>query len=771
VTEDFTTESLPEAIRVLFELNNFDVSGPLKVHGAEVDLCARLRSDPFPIPIYIEATVEYVNNEKYGKDATKFLLLREQDPSARLFLVSSRGFSLPVRERAAQSRVELFTYDALFKKFQQYAPYVSSVLHTGSTADELARLEKVYEEPDFKDMYGNENAIEYLKTWRDDSSSDNRWLIVVGEYGTGKTALTKVLLRQWMLDYWADPSLPIPMRIELRDITRQFNARGLLHHFLDHNNLSHITVDFILSLLHSGKIVLLLDGYDEMAQYMHARERRVCLEALAQLSADGAKGILTSRPNYFAEAEELQVLDVLYSSLAGKASLHPSEESLLREEQILDQFLQSQFLARHERTLRDLTPSQTEALVKRILVGDPHAQEVVLSILGRVFRETGDNVTQSLSGKPVIITYLVDIAEGIQAAPTGQLANESHISEWEIYSLILDNLMVRDFRRAPELSPNRRREFLRGLSVRLSSREHAAVTEDEFIALIRRDFRTELRRTIDQDREAEVQKLFADLRSSATLTRSETGRQFGWLFSHNSLREFLAAEALLLGMHSGRVLRQSFPVSDAMRQFVASQNEEERRRHVLKLVEFWPRRGNESIGQLFALLWPGTVALYQGANDPIRDALAMISGPSLDLDGAFIDRCAFHVDGKSANLSDAKFSDSILTDVEFTRANCERATFEGSLLDGVSFKDANIRDANFEDTALIEVNLTGADVTGARFLGADEDMRIHYGGGSYSGKAAIGLLSFLGGVTDQINDVYVLQHRIPGSLVTSWTYC
>jgi len=56
---------------------------------------------------------------------------------------------------------------------------------------------------------------------------------------------------------------------------------------------------------------LLLDGYDEMAQFFNSRERRQCLEALATLSADGAKGIITSRPNYFTLSEELQVFEAL----------------------------------------------------------------------------------------------------------------------------------------------------------------------------------------------------------------------------------------------------------------------------------------------------------------------------------------------------------------------------------------------------------------------------------------------------------------------------
>jgi hypothetical protein len=61
-----------------------------------------------------------------------------------------------------------------------------------------------------------------------------RWLIVLGEYGTGKTSLARILQYRWLNEYQIDPQKPIPFFIELRNFTRQFDARTLIHHFLDH---------------------------------------------------------------------------------------------------------------------------------------------------------------------------------------------------------------------------------------------------------------------------------------------------------------------------------------------------------------------------------------------------------------------------------------------------------------------------------------------------------------------------------------------------------
>ena len=85
----FTATSLPTAIQNLFELNHYAVEGPIKIHGAEIDLVARPMSDPFGEPIYIEATIEYVDNEKYGKDVGKLAMIAELEPAARKLIVSS----------------------------------------------------------------------------------------------------------------------------------------------------------------------------------------------------------------------------------------------------------------------------------------------------------------------------------------------------------------------------------------------------------------------------------------------------------------------------------------------------------------------------------------------------------------------------------------------------------------------------------------------------------------------------------------------------------
>ncbi|MCW3842787.1 hypothetical protein ONA70_22050 [Micromonospora yasonensis] len=531
-------DQLERAVAELFRLNNYEVSGPLHVNDASVDLRAVPLGDPFAKPIFIEVTVEYVDNTKYGKDLTKYVACKERYPGCVFLIVSLEGFTQSVKGRAPAD-IELLTYAELAAKFEKFLPYQRAVLDEGSLADELKKLADVYEHPQFEQDGRLTEALVELDNWASNTSVSAGWLIVVGEYGTGKTALSQMMLRRLMAMNRADPSAPIPVRIELRDFTKQFDVSSLLHKFLDDNGLGHVPIHYFSSLISKGRIFLILDGYDEMAQYMHLLERRVCLEALARLGRDGAKGILTSRPNYFSEAEELHVLETLYSSLS-EAGISAVED--YTAEAALDALFQRQFLERNERRLQDLDEEQTEALVRRKLGSDEERVSIVLGLLRKVSRPTDDGI-RALGGKPVIISYLVELADLLANRDTA--GRDASITEFGCFRLIVDQLMIRDRRRSPAMPVESRRLFLQRMAMRLSQADLAMYEEKDFMRLISEVFKNRIDRLPPSEREGERQTIYADLRSSATLTRVSVGGKEGWRFSHNSLREFLVVEYLL----------------------------------------------------------------------------------------------------------------------------------------------------------------------------------------------------------------------------------
>lgn len=756
-------KSLPIAIGNLLRINNFDVEYSVKIAGAEIDIIAKPRGNPFSSKLYIEATVQYVDNTKYGKDTTKFVLIKAKDPTAICLCISAKGFTPDVVERARESSILTETYVEFFRKFEQFSDYVTSV----ASSPEILDLVNTYEPPLLSDKAGTEPAVEWFEEWL--SSEDNmNWIVLLGEYGTGKTALTKYLQHSWLKSYSINPTQRIPLRIELRDFTRQFDANSLLHHFLDKNSLSHIPIDYLRHLIRSGRIVLLLDGYDEMAQFMNARERRTCLSALASLAAEGVKGILTSRPNYFTESEELSVFEALYATLErGHYHLGVNDNDALIEEQLVDRLLEQYILNKKERSLRDLDPAQTKNLIQRKLGDDPRGQAIVMGILSNVFRQESDGTHQSLSGKPVIISYLLELIEELKTDDAIKQPRPVELTEFAIYKMIVDRLMIRDFRRSPTLNPERRRSALQRLAVVLSQRDTPSATEEDFFSIIDDVFKPELLRQVGEEKRSYRDQLFQDLRSSATLTRHESigGNPSGsWRFSHNSLREYLVVERIISSLQIESAFRHQVSVSDVMRQFFAARQPKAVEASLAKIKQFWASKESLSASVFLSVAWHALEDRKSGLVEALKEICGDSAIGRVDLSDITLTR--LEVMGEKPNHKIILKGDgSLFNMVNFESLDLSGSSFESCMFDATDFTSCTLSGASFSGSIFFGGLIHDVNVTGADFRGLDRTSEFYVfkpgssGASLMSGDAAIGYLRYHGAITDDVGDYFIAAHH------------
>lgn len=746
--------TLLDAIQKLFALNHYRVEKIAFDRGSHRALIAQ-SSDPFGTSLCIKATVNEINDESLSLMMGQLALISERLSGVQKMIVSLGDIPASTAERANQAGIKALTYEAVFRLFQRFEPYISAFL----SSEELCSLNAIYEEPEFEDRHGSHQATKFLNNWLDTSSEKNGWLVVTGEYGTGKTALTKVLQYRWLQVHKQNPAAPLPLRIELRHFSRQFDARGLIHHFLDHNNLAHVPADFVLSLIHQGRVVLLLDGYDEMAQYLHVRERRACLEALAELSAGGARGILTSRPNYFTDTEEYMLFDTLYASLKHSHYLTAGKD-ILDHERKIDSLLENQFVDRFERVLRDLTQDQTEALIGRLLMNDPPGKEAVLRILRRVFRTLDAGETRSLSGKPVIITYLLDVVEELKQPGAGTSVR----TEAQVYELIVEKLMVRDLRRTPHLDPKVRLRFLHKLALFLSDGRHTSASEDDFKDLVSQEFRKEFARHSEDARNTAIEQRFVDLRASATLTSSSDSKgKNGWAFSHNSLREFLVFDSLLDGLSTGELLPSSVAVTDAMKIFAASLSEEQRVKYLSLLTRSWKKHKEDGgRGVLLSLLFEAFVPGFrrEGVNDPRGACLSAVAGNPPVLEFVKISRLIISTSSEPTHLERVSFRNAVLSDISFVDSRLAEGDFTEATLENVGFIGADLSGASFTCALLIDVDFSRAEIDHCNFVGVgSSDISIIVDRKRLEGAEALGYLKFHGAVTDDLPAFEVFRHH------------
>ncbi|MFY1577361.1 NACHT domain-containing protein [Verrucosispora sp. WMMD703] len=139
-------------------------------------------------------------------------------------------------------------------------------------------------------------ALDYVARWLE---SDQRSLVLLGDFGDGKTFFTYNLARRLCEEGVAAPAqMRVPLRLALRSFSRTGGARELLRDRLEDMGMS---IDEWHRLASSQPTLVILDGFDEMSTSLSPESIRANIRAAQecyQLFAT-SKVLLTSRSRAF----------------------------------------------------------------------------------------------------------------------------------------------------------------------------------------------------------------------------------------------------------------------------------------------------------------------------------------------------------------------------------------------------------------------------------------------------------------------------------------
>lgn len=131
---------------------------------------------------------------------------------------------------------------------------------------EDSELSRVYVPPHVVTPEGKTvDGLEHVMRWIAGNVAGSRLLLVRGDPGSGKTGFLRRLSYELALRAEADPTSPTPILIELRQAVAGATLESLLQQQLRTAIGWHGNPEAILYLLHAGRVILLLDGFDEMA--------------------------------------------------------------------------------------------------------------------------------------------------------------------------------------------------------------------------------------------------------------------------------------------------------------------------------------------------------------------------------------------------------------------------------------------------------------------------------------------------------------------------
>ena len=164
---------------------------------------------------------------------------------------------------------------------------------------------------------------EYVEIWLKDFHREH--LSILGEFGTGKTwtvyHLAWLALRKYREAKESNCPRPrLPLVVELSDYAKSTTVESLFSDFLfRRHNIGIPSYEAFRQLNRMGKLLLLFDGFDEMATRVDREGMTSHFWELARALVPGGKTILTCRKEHFDDAK--QGRDLLNAELKASTAM------------------------------------------------------------------------------------------------------------------------------------------------------------------------------------------------------------------------------------------------------------------------------------------------------------------------------------------------------------------------------------------------------------------------------------------------------------------
>ena len=147
----------------------------------------------------------------------------------------------------------------------------------------------------------------YIDQWLLEQSKYH--ISILGDFGTGKTSFCRHYTYKLMQRCKDDPTTRIPLLIPLKyfsELGRERSVRAIVTDYLVNEYKVTTNYETLERPIKAGKILFLLDGYDEMAMKVDTSTRKNNFDTLAELAnIPNNMVLLTGRPGYFPTLTEI----------------------------------------------------------------------------------------------------------------------------------------------------------------------------------------------------------------------------------------------------------------------------------------------------------------------------------------------------------------------------------------------------------------------------------------------------------------------------------
>ena len=671
--------SFEERAAELYRLLRYDVEHGRLFSGRQVDLFLTTRLGDITIRRAVECKSGPVKAEHIDEFLIKFRLVRREYPTAIGTIISLASFTDAVASHAAAEGIQLTLYRDLAAQLLDGHLYAQNLLRESSANEQYPVF--MFVEP----LIGYDVSGPSLRAFRlmDEWLKDGQWnqLTLLGDVGTGKSFLSKMIARRLAGDYLKNPlENPLPILIDLRNADREFSLEGLILTHFARTGLSQVSFEIFQHVLAQGNIVLILDGFDEMAARITPQVTIRNFHELSRSVKAQAKVLLTCRTHYFKSRTEEEEI------ILGRKEDYGSEMAL---------DLYWELISRKGFRIAYLRPfdlMQVEAYVKR---ARPRDSKQALKKIRNTYN------LMELSQRPMLLEMIVKSIDKLTT---------SEINASTLYKIFTGTWVHRDQWR-DVLPPEAKLSFLMALARSLWHDDRTTIHYSSLSAYVR----TELGHAIlDPQQFVEVE---SEIRTASFLTRDEAGN-YG--FAHKSYAEFFFARDVASQFKTGNFdclhTRRFSPEILSFLKDMINAHDVERELERIVCEPYRPLVSENALICLYGFRRHKRISEYPQKELKIPLPAGMkLTGAQLDhvtLEGAGL----IEVDMSRANLSGAILTNADLTNANLVNANFEKGDLSWAILNGARMNGSNCVGANLEGARLIETDLSLVDLSDAYLL-------------------------------------------------------
>ncbi|CAN2039782.1 hypothetical protein GMMP15_1410020 [Candidatus Magnetomoraceae bacterium gMMP-15] len=254
-------------IATLYSLAGFRIKKDILISKVPVNFAVQKKISGFSINAIIECKNKIITHHERDWILKKHNIIQKTLPGYAYIIISYNGFAIDIRDSFETSGISCLSCRELMHSLVPLDSYVKKLIFQYKAwTRRIWHGKDLFIRPDLKAGNKNHHALPYFAKWLDDINSNV--LVISGDTGLGKTSFIRFLANHLALSFQNDPmNHPAPVLINLKNFYKKFSLNEIVLKHFKHNNFHDINFKSFLYLLEEGRIILFLDGFDEIADF------------------------------------------------------------------------------------------------------------------------------------------------------------------------------------------------------------------------------------------------------------------------------------------------------------------------------------------------------------------------------------------------------------------------------------------------------------------------------------------------------------------------